>query len=388
MKMTKESARGTRDFLPEEVLLREEMKNTIRQTYLNLGYKQIETPLIENIENLENSEGGENLSLIFKILKRGEKLDLDMDKLADLGLRYDLTLPLSRYFVSNQNDLEIPFKALQMGNVFRAERPQKGRFRQFMQCDIDIIGEDSISAEIETIYATSRALKELGFSDLILEVNDRRYLKEKYSKAEFAEEDFSKFCIIVDKIDKIGQEKVKEELIKAGFNEEKTANLFESFNEKCENEDIQFVIDSFKNMEDINIVYNPFLIRGMGYYTGMIFEIKDKNLNLSIAGGGRYDGMIGKFQKESVSAVGFSIGFERVYEILKDKGQIKKDEKEKRAVVYDGKRISDVLAYLEENKDNNNLIISTYEIKNKKKMGRRISQIKQRGYSEIVEFLK
>ncbi|SMB90281.1 histidyl-tRNA synthetase [Desulfonispora thiosulfatigenes DSM 11270] len=385
--MIKETARGTRDFLPEEVELRENMKETILKTYQKLGFKQIETPLIENIENLEGSEGGENLSLIFKILKRGEKLDLESKNLADLGLRYDLTLPLARYYANNQNNLEVPFKVVQVGNVFRAEKPQKGRFRQFIQCDIDIIGEDEVTAEIELIYATSRALKQLGFADFTIEINDRRYLKEKYLNAGFTEDKFMSFCIILDKIDKIGQEKVTEELVKAGYEAEKIDNLFKSFESECENEDLQFVMKSFEDAKDVKIKYNPFLIRGMGYYTGIIFEIKDNELGLAIAGGGRYDGMIGQFQKDKVSAVGFSIGFERVYEILKKLDHKKAEVKEKVALVYDKENVGKALAYLEEHGDKENQTIGIYRVKNKNKIGKLLKKIEQNGYGEIVKIL-
>lgn len=345
-KLIKKPTTGMKDILPQEMEIRDYVEQTVRSVYGSFGFEHIETPVVEHIENLCSDQGGENEKLIFKIMKRGEKLDIAGAKtendLADSGLRYDLTLPLSRYYSNNNPVLTIPFKALQMGNVFRADRPQKGRFRQFKQCDIDIIGDATDLAEIELVNATATLLSKLGFKGFKVRINDRRLLKAMGKYAGFAEDKLPEVFIILDKMDKIGQEGVEQELKETGFDEDSIKKYLALFNESGDavsdikklagtledalpeavaDDLIEIItaVDKTKSA-DFSIVFDPTLVRGMGYYTGTIFEIEMEEFQSSVAGGGRYDGMIGRFTGQDVPACGFSIGFERIITILLDKG--------------------------------------------------------------------
>lgn len=348
MAYIKTPVKGMNDALPRDAKLREYVKSIISETYTRFGFSQIETPCVEHIENLTGKQGGENEKLIFKIMKRGEKLDLTTDNpddLCDSGLRYDLTVPLSRYYACNSNNLPVPFKALQIGNVWRAERPQKGRFRQFVQCDIDILGDPSCLAEIELIGATLTTLGKLGFEGFTVRVNDRRLLKAMASACDFPEQDYDKIFIILDKLDKIGIDGVKNELLACGYAQdsiEKYVGMFEGLNDETDVSDFGrensltegVAADAISNIADIldcvrvnisndvscKLVFDPSLVRGMSYYTGTIFEIGMEGYSFAVAGGGRYDEMIGRFSGQKVPACGFSIGFERIVTILKDKG--------------------------------------------------------------------
>ena len=287
--------KGTRDYLPKEVLIRDFLQNTILETYKDAGFSRITTPILEDAENLDKSEGGENLNLIFRVLKRGQKLEkalenapADEKSLSDMGLRYDLTLPLSRYFANNRNELLTPFKVIQMDRVYRAERPQKGRLREFMQCDIDIIGNPDASAEVELILTTTKALKKIGLEHFKVKINDRRILKGIFSYAGFEEESHEKLAIIFDKLDKIGIEGVKAELSGENFEESsvnKFVSLFEggsltldSVLEVCDAdcvERLKYIMDTVSIVSDggFCIEFAPSLVRGQGYYTGTIFEV-------------------------------------------------------------------------------------------------------------------
>lgn len=346
MALIKKPTTGMKDILPAEMQIRDYVTGLVKETYQTFGFTSIETPAVEHIENLCSKQGGENEKLIFKILKRGEKLVLGADtkeeELADSGLRYDLTLPLSRYYANHASELPAPFKALQMGPVWRADRPQKGRFRQFVQCDIDILGDPTNLAEIELITATTTLLGKLNFSDFTVRINDRQILKAMASYSGFDAEDFDTVFIILDKMDKIGVEGVKEDLLNNGFDTgavEKYMALFdgglstvadieklnEVLGEHLSNECASGLISIINSVEktknaDFNIVFDPTLVRGMSYYTGTIFEITMNEFGSSVAGGGRYDEMIGKFTGNKVCACGFSIGFERIITILLDKG--------------------------------------------------------------------
>ena len=344
MKCIKTPMKGMNDYLPGDMRLREYVIGQIKSTYGSYGFCPIETPCVEHIENLTSKQGGENEKLIFKILKRGEKLAgaESQQDLCDSGLRYDLTMPLSRYYANNMAQLPSPFKALQIGNVWRADRPQKGRFRQFTQCDIDILGDATNLAEIELMGATTTMLCKLGFTGFTVRVNDRQILKAMAQACQFEEADFDKVFIILDKMDKIGLEGVKKELLDAGFAPEsvdKYVTWFEragqglSAREFC-GEGLADVLDP-KVLDgldeilscvqagasgDFKLAFDPTLVRGMSYYTGTIFEVELPGFSGSIAGGGRYDEMVGHFCGQKVCACGFSIGFERIITILKDQG--------------------------------------------------------------------
>jgi histidyl-tRNA synthetase len=323
--------------------LRDAMQSIILRSYSENGYQRIHTPILEDVERLDKSEGGENLNMIFKILKRGQKLDLgkaDLQEkdLTDLGLRFDLTLPLSRYFANNRNELRTPFKVIQIGEVFRAERPQKGRLREFYQCDIDIIGDPSEDAEIDLIHTTAKTLGALGFRDFTIRVNDRQILFDVIESAGFPKEDVLSVCITFDKLDKIGPAGVEEELRGKGFPDAAVDRFLELLGGDalgsleqaapfCSSPEtprrLARILSTTSALSEgkYQIVYDKSLVRGMGYYTGTIFEISCPGFPGSIAGGGRYDKMVGRFLGEDIPAVGFSIGFERISEILLGGGE-------------------------------------------------------------------
>ena len=358
----KETVKGMRDILPAEMEIREYLLSKLKYIYTSFGFTQIETPCMERIENLTSNQGGENEKLIFKVLKRGEKLNesieaASFDDLCDSGMRYDLTVPLSRYFANNAGQLPMPFKALQVGSVWRADRPQKGRYRQFTQCDIDILGNPDNTAESELIYVTSLFLDSVGVKGNTVMVNDRRILKGMAKKAGFAEEDYNKVFIILDKYDKIGEDGVKNELLESGCDEAAVNTYMDIFHGFMTAEDrFSYVEEAFgdamepgvaDNIRQIfsnvalmsggkfNLSFDPTLVRGMGYYTGTIFEIKSEDFKgSSIAGGGRYDNMIGNFTGTPTCACGFSIGFERLVGALLDKKFKADGTREKVAVLY------------------------------------------------------
>ena len=312
MALSKKPVNGMRDILPDEMQLRDYVISVIKDTYGKFGFTPMETPCMENIANLSNKQGGENEKLIFKVLKRGDKLNLETaqseDDVVDFGMRYDLTVPLVRYYSNHANELPSPFKALQMGNVWRADRPQKGRYRQFMQCDIDILGEASNLAEIELILATTTTLGNLGFKNFEIRINDRRILKAMASYSGFEEKDFDNVFIILDKMDKIGFEGVESELIESGYSKDsvdKYLALFKGMNESADtlgfiedkmtgylDEDVKNsfreIIESVKATkgDHFELVFDPTLVRGMSYYTGTIFEIAMPEFGGSCGGGG------------------------------------------------------------------------------------------------------
>lgn len=330
------SVKGTNDYLPSQVALREHMEQTILSCYKENGFRRIMTPAIEDIENLDKSDGGENLNLIFKIMKRGEKLTKAMEsgeELADMGLRYDLTLPLSRYYAANRAKLELPFKCIQMDRVYRAEQPQKGRLREFIQCDIDIIGDNSPACEMELITVTAKALQRLDIGTFTVKINDRKVLNALLSSCGFADDQLASVCISFDKLDKIGVEGVLAELTEKQFDggaidafASVLSELPLSIDAVAERvgseltDNLRSIIENATALSDgnYNIEFDISLVRGQGYYTGTVFEIKSDKFRGSVAGGGRYDNLIGKFVGENVAACGFSIGFERIFGILSD----------------------------------------------------------------------
>ena len=361
MALKKKPVTGMKDMLPAEMQIRNYVMNQIQETYRAFGFSQIETPCVEHIENLTSKQGGDNEKLIFKILKRGEKLNLEAAReeadLVDGGLRYDLTLPLARYYANNAAQLPSPFKALQMGSVWRADRPQKGRFRQFVQCDIDILGDATSLAEIELILATTTALGKIcPDNSFTVRINDRGILKGMAAYCGFPEESLDQVFIILDKMDKIGLDGVKAELLEAGYGEDQVEQYLSLFagvtkgadgvrrlGETLKDVMLGTVTDGLAHIMDtvtevaeaeFGLEFDPTLVRGMSYYTGTIFEVSMEGFGGSVAGGGRYDKMIGKFTGMETPACGFSIGFERICSILLDQGYAVPDEKPRLALLY------------------------------------------------------
>ncbi len=344
MSFVKTPVKGMPEYLPTDMDVREYAIRKIKDTYRKYGFSLIETPAIEHIENLTGKQGGENEQLIFKILKRGEKLNeslsVGVDALVDSGLRYDLTVPLSRFYANNVSHLPTPFKALQIGSVWRADRPQKGRFRQFTHCDIDILGDKSTLAEIELISATADMLSRFNLGQFSIRLNDRRLLKAMALSCDMPEDQLNTVFIILDKMDKVGLTGVQEMLIEAGLKNESVEKYCMLFQNADQLTDPSFlsehqvdrhidpsVLPNLKAIMEIveknlpsdgRIVFDPTLVRGMSYYTGPIFEISLEKFNLSVAGGGRYDEMIGKYLGSPVPACGFSIGLERILTVIKE----------------------------------------------------------------------
>ena len=413
MALKKKPVTGMKDILPAEMAIRDYVIRLIKETYGTFGFSSIETPCVEHIENLSSKQGGENEKLIFKILKRGEKLKLDTAEteadLVDGGLRYDLTLPLSRYYSNHANELPSPFKALQMGNVWRADRPQRGRYRQFMQCDIDILGEPTNLAEIELILATTTLLGKLDFKTFTIRINDRRILKAMAAYSGFAPESYDTVFIILDKMDKIGLEGVREELEKEGFDKacvDKYLAMFEEITndvqgvryvkEKLEGvlepeyaDGLELIMNSVDAVKaaDFKIAFDPTLVRGMSYYTGPIFEISMDEFGGSVGGGGRYDEMIGKFTGNNTCACGFSIGFERIIMLLMERGFQIPQIGTKKALLIEknmpAEGMMKVLKQAEEDRKNGSVVTIAVMKKNKKFQK---EQLKEEGYEEIVEF--
>lgn len=405
MKVNLNPAKGMRDITPREKEIRDYVEGVIVNIYKQSGFELIETPVVENIENLIGSKGGENLKLIYKILKRGDKLNFEKEglkeeDLADLGLRYDLTVPLSRFYCNNRASLPSVFKAMQVGNVFRAERAQKGRYRSLKQCDIDIIGDSTKAAELELIATTAKALTALDVTDFVVRFNDRRVLKAVITSCGFTEEEFDGVCIIVDKLDKIGMSGVKKELIEKSFastSVEKLMEALETINEKgaeCLGEygvPKEVVLEVKEILDESNIyangkydvIFDFTLIRGMGYYTGSIFEISYKNLGYSIAGGGRYDEMVGNFIGEKIPAIGFSIGFERLVDQLMEEN-FKVPDLERVVLLFESTdRYIDVLAKAESIRESG-YNVSVYE--KAKKLGKQLNQFQGYGYSKFAVY--
>ena len=415
MALNKKPVTGMKDVLPAEMQIRDYVMSVIKENYRKFGFTPIETPCVESIENLSSKQGGENEKLIFKILKRGDKLNLSTAQseadLVDGGLRYDLTLPLARYYANNAAVLPKPFKALQMGSVWRADRPQKGRFRQFVQCDIDILGEPSNLAEIELILATTTTLGKLGFSGFKVRINERRILKAMAVYAGFAEDELDNVYIILDKMDKIGKDGVKEDLIANGFATDKVEKYMALFDgietaadgiaylgetlADCLDPDVIKSLSEIKESvsstvdTDFEIVFDPTLVRGMSYYTGTIFEIEMPQFGSSVAGGGRYDRMVGRFTGQDTPACGFSIGFERIITILMDENfQIPDQAKKVAYLVENGIATEDlcrVIAKAQQERANGRQVLVVRMNKNKKFQKQ---QLMEEGYEEFEDFYR
>lgn len=415
MALSKKPTTGMKDILPEEMQIRDYVMGVIKETYGKFGFTSIETPCVENIANLSSKQGGDNEKLIFKILKRGEKLNVEAatteDEVVDSGLRYDLTVPLVRYYSNNEAQLPSPFKALQMGNVWRADRPQRGRYRQFMQCDIDILGEPSNLAEIELILATTTTLGKLGFKGFQIRINERRILKAMAAYSGFPQESYDSVFITLDKMDKIGLDGVEEELLSNGFAGESVekylelfkglegaedgvaylANVLEGYLEPDVEQNLQEIIASVKatKSSDFEIVFDATLVRGMSYYTGTIFEIAMPEFGGSCGGGGRYDKMVGKFTGKDVPACGFSIGFERIILLLMESGFKVPSQPEKVAYLIEkgvsGDALCQVIAEAQEARKDGTQVLVARMNKNKKFQK---EQLEKEGYTQFKEFYK
>lgn len=415
MALSKKPVTGMRDILPEEMQIRDYVISVIKETYGKFGFTSIETPCVENIANLTNKQGGDNEKLIFKILKRGEKLNVaeatTEESVVDSGLRYDLTVPLVRYYSNNAANLPSPFKALQMGNVWRADRPQRGRYRQFMQCDIDIFGEPTNLAEIELILATTTTLGRLGFQGFEIRINDRQILKAMAAYSGFPEESYDSVFITLDKMDKIGLEGVEQELLEKGFSRENVDKYLTLYREleKQENgvaylaetlqgvlepsvaEGLQEIIDSVTATKaaDFKMVFDATLVRGMSYYTGTIFEIALPGFGGSCGGGGRYDKMVGKFTGNDVPACGFSIGFERIVLLLTESGFQIPGKPKKTAFLIEkgvgGDRLCEIIAKAQAARKEGAQVLVVRMNKNKKFQK---DQLIAEGYEDFMEFYK
>ncbi len=402
-----------RDILPEEMRLRTYVQKVIQETYCSFGFTQIETPCMEDIANLSSKQGGENEKLIFKILKRGEKLKIDQaqeeNDLVDMGMRYDLTVPLARFYSNHENELPTPFKAIQMGNVWRADRPQRGRYRQFMQCDIDILGDGSNLAEIELIQATTTTLGKLGFQDFVIRINERRILKAMAAFSGFVEEDYDEVFIILDKMDKIGLDGVREELIQKEYSEDVVSKYLDLFTQMeqsengfeylvnqlgdCLEEDvvsrmreIRQCVEATKSV-DFRLEFDPTLVRGMSYYTGTIFEVSLPNFGGSCGGGGRYDQMIGNFTGKDTPACGFSLGFERIILLLMESQfQIPNEEKKIAFLLEKNLSMDEIQGVMVEARALRNDGEQVLIVKMNKNKKFQKEQLEKEGYQDIREF--
>ena len=416
MALKKKPVTGMKDILPQEMQIRDYVLNQIKETYRGFGFSSIETPCVEHIENLLSKQGGDNEKLIFKVLKRGEKLNLEAaeteNDLADSGLRYDLTLPLSRYYSNNAANLPSPFKALQIGSVWRADRPQKGRYRQFVQCDIDIFGDATSQAEIELVLATTTALKKICPNNQFeVRINDRKILRAMAVYSGFPEEDIEKVFITVDKMDKIGVDGVKAELVENGYSEETADKYLELMGQVTNDADgvrrmgeiLSGVLEdgAAENLAEImdtvmsvsgggfGLKFDPTLVRGMGYYTGTIFEVAMEGFGGSVAGGGRSDKMVGRFTGMDTPACGFSIGFERIVGILMDAGFVVPEKNAREAWMYEKgmgmERLSEILKEAMAARAEGKTVLVTQMNKNKKFQK---EQLGKEGYTEFKEFYK
>ena len=412
MALKKKPVTGMKDVMPAEMEIRDYLIGLIKDTYKTFGFQSMETPCVEHIENLCSKQGGDNEKLIFKILKRGEKLKIDEAKeendLVDGGLRYDLTVPLARYYSNHANELPSPFKALQIGSVWRADRPQKGRFRQFVQCDIDILGEASNLAEIELILATTAMLGKLDFKNFTVCINDRNILKSMAAYSGFKEEDYDEVFIVLDKMDKIGPEGVEAELIEMGYTRESVKTYLSLFDEVASDvsgvrylkeklgdylsdetaDGLELIMSSVEAAKecDFKLQFTPTLVRGQSYYTGTIFEVTMDDFGGSVAGGGRYDKMIGKFTGQDTPACGFSIGFERIVMLLLENGYKVPGGRQKKAYLLEKKLPKEamlkVLALAKADREAGRQVLIVNMKKNKKFQK---EQLIEDGHTEIAD---
>ena len=402
--MKTNALKGMKDILPQEQRMRDFVQSKILETYKASGFERISTPILEDSENLDKSDGGDNLNLIFKVLKRGEKLEAALAKqnptdkdLSDMGLRYDLTLPLTRFFSANRNELCFPFKVIQTDRVYRAERPQKGRLREFVQCDIDILGDSSVNAEVELIDVTANAMLSIGFKDFYININDRRILRNMLETMGFLPESIDSVCITFDKLDKIGADGVKAELQEKQFDKKAIDALvdfiqqgeitLDSVISRCSDatigDDLKYIIQTAKKVSGgkYDVKYCPNLVRGQGYYTGAVFEIASPLFSGAIGGGGRYDNLIGKFTGQSIPAVGFSIGFERICSILLEQNYQIPGAKERCALLYDDSAdFAKIMNMAQSLRKDYNVAV----FKKAKKMGPQFDMLEKQGFTKFV----
>ena len=402
--MKTNALKGMKDILPQEQRMRDFVQSKILETYKSSGFERISTPILEDSENLDKSDGGDNLNLIFKVLKRGEKLEAALAKqnptdkdLSDMGLRYDLTLPLTRFFSANRNELCFPFKVIQTDRVYRAERPQKGRLREFVQCDIDILGDSSVNAEVELIDVTANAMLSIGFKDFYININDRRILRNMLETMGFLPESIDSVCITFDKLDKIGADGVKAELQEKQFDKKAIDALVDFIQQgeitldnvisRCSDvsigDDLKYIIQAAKKVSGgkYDVKYCPNLVRGQGYYTGAVFEIASPLFSGAIGGGGRYDNLIGKFTGQNIPAVGFSIGFERICSILLEQNYQIPGAKERCALLYDDSvDFADIMNKAETLRKDYNVAV----FRKAKKMGTQFDMLEKQGFTKFA----
>ena len=402
--MKTNALKGMKDILPQEQRMRDFVQSKILETYKASGFERISTPILEDSENLDKSDGGDNLNLIFKVLKRGEKLEAALAKqnptdkdLSDMGLRYDLTLPLTRFFSANRNELCFPFKVIQTDRVYRAERPQKGRLREFVQCDIDILGDSSVNAEVELIDVTANAMLSIGFKDFYININDRRILRNMLETMGFLPESIDSVCITFDKLDKIGADGVKAELQEKQFDKKAIDALVDFIQQgeitldnvisRCSDatigDDLKYIIQTAKKVSDgkYDVKYCPNLVRGQGYYTGAVFEIASPLFTGAIGGGGRYDNLIGKFTGQKIPAVGFSIGFERICSILLEQNYQIPGAKERCALLYDDSAdFAKIMNMAQSLRKDYNVAV----FKKAKKMGPQFDMLEKQGFTKFA----
>jgi histidyl-tRNA synthetase len=408
MKIDNSPARGMRDLLPADVAVRDHVLESISAVYRRFGYQRIETPALENIDRLQSGEGADNEKLIFQVLRRGlppeVTADTSLRQLVDLGLRYDLTVPLTRFYGNNHASLPMPFRALQVGPVWRADRPQRGRYRQFYQCDIDMIGEPSVLAEMELIEATSEALASVGLEGTTIRLSDRRLLAALAADAGVPESTWDAFFITLDKLDKIGWDGVRSELAELGFSAagvaavaEKIQGLVDVPASKLAGvlsdslprlpaevvEDLSAtvsVLDRLAAERELSWQFDPTLVRGMGYYTGQVFEIIHPEMSGSVAGGGRYDRLIGRSLGHDVPACGFSIGFERIVDLLS-----RQQSRDAIAVLVEGDvPVADALAVAREMRRASGLEQVVEVVRRSGKFGAQLKRLEAAGFEGFV----
>ena len=379
MALKKKPVTGMKDMLPREMEIRDYLIGLIKETYKTYGFCSIETPCVEHIENLCSKQGGDNEKLIFKILKRGEKLKIDTAKeendLVDGGLRYDLTVPLARYYANHSNELPAPFKALQIGNVWRADRPQKGRFRQFMQCDIDILGEPGNLAEIELILATTAMLGKLSFQNFTVCINDRNILKAMAAYSGFREDDYDEVFIILDKMDKIGAEGVAKELEEMGYVKENVETYLQLFKDVAPDvTGIRFL------KEKLGDCLSEETADSMEMIISSVETAKECEFNI------KFDPTLVRFTGQDTPACGFSIGFERIVMLLLENGYEVPTVKEKKAYLLEKKMTKEgllkVMSLAKADRQAGKQVLIVNMKKNKKFQK---EQLTEDGYTEIVD---